>query len=129
MRIQVAQQIDIVFHTHRTVAVGHAWIVNFNVSAEYWFVQGQLRRSPKRVAIRGLNANHNPDLKNLFKGAATRAAAVAGPFQEFYAALVARGMKPAMARITLARKIAAITLIVWKKGIDFDAKHLKPQAA
>jgi hypothetical protein len=32
-----------------------------------------------------------------------------------------------MARLTLARKIAAITLIVWKK--DFDAKHLKQQAA
>jgi hypothetical protein len=25
-------------------------------------------------------------------------------------------MKPTMARLTLARKIAAITLIVWKKG-------------
>jgi hypothetical protein len=25
-------------------------------------------------------------------------------------------MKPHMARLTLARKIAAITLIVWKKG-------------
>ena len=34
-----------------------------------------------------------------------------------------------MARLTLARKIAAITLIVWKKGVDFDAKHLKQQAA
>jgi hypothetical protein len=34
-----------------------------------------------------------------------------------------------MARLTLARKIAAITLLVWKKGVCFDAKHLKPQAA
>src|ERR1022692_1217657 len=80
-------------------------------------------------AIRGLNANHNHDLKNIFKGAATRAAAVAGPFQEFYAALVARGMKPPMARLTLARKIAAIILLVWKKGVRFDAEHLKQQAA
>jgi hypothetical protein len=31
--------------------------------------------------------------------------------------------------LTLARKIAAITLIVWKKGERFDAKHLKPQTA
>jgi len=37
--------------------------------------------------------------------------------------------KPTMARLTLARKIAAITLIVWKKGVNFDAKHLKQQAA
>ena len=56
-------------------------------------------------------------------------AAVAGPFQEFYAALVARGMKPPMARLTLACKIAAITLLVWKKVVRFDAEHLKQQAA
>jgi hypothetical protein len=34
-----------------------------------------------------------------------------------------------MARLTLARKIAAITLIVWKKGAHFDVEQLKPQAA
>jgi hypothetical protein len=38
-------------------------------------------------------------------------------------------MKPSVARLTLARKIAAITLIVWKKGAHFDGEHLKPQAA
>ena len=98
-------------------------------SGEYRMVHGQLKRSKKVLAIRGLNKNHNHDLKNIFKGAAIRAAAIAGPFQEFYAALVAKGMKPPMARLTLARKIAAITLLVWKKGVRFDAEHLKPQAA
>ena len=98
-------------------------------SGEYLFVGSQLRRSKRVLAIRGLNKNHNHDLKNIFKGAATRAAAVPGPFQEFYEACVARGMKPAMARLTLARKIAAITLLVWKKGVRFDAKQLKQQAA
>jgi hypothetical protein len=34
-----------------------------------------------------------------------------------------------MARLTLARKIAAITLTVWKKEVRFDANELKPQAA
>ncbi len=98
-------------------------------SGEYRFVEGQLKRSKRLLAIRGLNTNHNHDLKNIFKGAASRAARVPGPFQEFYAALVARGMKPSMARLTLARKIAAITLLVWKKGVRFDADHLKQQAA
>src|SRR5215510_3846242 len=97
-------------------------------SGEYRFVKGQLQRSKKVLAIRGLNLNHNHDLKNIFKGAAKRAAAV-GPFKNFYEACVARGMKPHLARLTLARKIAAITLLVWKKGVRFDAKHLKPQAA
>jgi transposase len=98
-------------------------------SGEYRFVGGQLQRSKKILAIRGLNSNHNHDLKNIFKGAATRAAATTGPFQHFYQACVARGMKPHMARLTLARKIAAITLLVWKKGVRFDAEHLKQQAA
>jgi hypothetical protein len=30
--------------------------------------------------------------------------------------LPAKGIKPTMARLTLARKIAAITLTLWKKG-------------
>jgi hypothetical protein len=38
-------------------------------------------------------------------------------------------MKPPMARLSLARKIAAITLIVWKKGERFDPEQLKRQAA
>ena len=50
-----------------------------------------------------------------------------GPFAEFYAALVAKGMRPEMTRLTLARKIATIVLLVWKKGVCFDANHLKPQ--
>jgi hypothetical protein len=50
-------------------------------------------------------------------------------FARFYQGLLTKGMKPAMARLTLARKIAAITLTVWKKGAHFDAKQLKLQAA
>jgi len=34
-----------------------------------------------------------------------------------------------MARLTLARKIAAITLVVWKKGERFDPTKLNMQAA
>jgi transposase len=98
-------------------------------SGEYRFEAGQLKHSKKAVAIRGLNRNYNHDLKNIFKGAATWAASNSGPFQRFYEACLARGMKPHLARVTLARKIAAITLLVWKKGVCFDAEHLKQQAA
>ena len=52
----------------------------------------------------------------LFKAAATRASVIPGPFREFYQRSLARGIKPTMVRLTLARKIAAITLILWKKG-------------
>jgi transposase len=78
------------------------------------------------VEIRGLNKNCNHELKNLFKGAALVASTKPGPFDKFYAALVAKGMRPEMARLTVARKIATIVLIVWKKGVSFDVDHLKP---
>ena len=103
--------------------------VALRMSGEYQFHEGHLQRTKKFVAVRGLNVNHNHDLKNLFKGTATAAAASAGPFQQFYTALLAQGMKPTMARLTLARKIAAITLTIWKKGEQFDPEQLKRQAA
>ena len=31
-------------------------------------MEGQLQRSKKLLAIRGLNVNHNPELKNIFQG-------------------------------------------------------------
>ena len=117
------------FRTKRQLWTYSGFGIETHSSADHGYVDGQLQRSKKQISIRGLNRNHNHDLKNLFKSAATIAAAKAGPFQEFYAALVGKGMRPEMARLTLARKIAAITLIVWKKGVRFDAKHLKPQTA
>ena len=61
--------------------------------------------------------------------AATSATAGPGPLQEFYRVLLAKGIRPDMARLTLARKIAAITLTIWKKGVDFDAHQLHRQVA
>jgi transposase len=97
-------------------------------SAQYRYVQGQLQRSKKPQQLRGLNTNHNHDLKDIFKGAAMRASTCDGPLRDFYQSLLAKGMRPTMARLTLARKIAAITLIVWKKGVGFDANYLKQAA-
>jgi len=88
-----------------------------------------VRRRKKQVSIRGLNKDHNHDLKGLFKAAATRASVQPGPFQDFYQRSLAKGIKPTMVRLTLARKIAAITLTLWKKGENFDAEKLKSQAA
>ena len=98
-------------------------------SADYQMVNGQLQRRSKPVFIRGLNLNHNHDLKNLFKGAATTAGGSSGVFGGFYENLLLKGMKPELARLTLARKIAAITLHIWKKGEPFDAEYLKLHAA
>ena len=53
-------------------------------SGEYRYVEGQLRRSSKAVPLRGLNTNHNHDLKWIFKSASVRASTAAGPLHEFY---------------------------------------------
>jgi transposase len=117
------------FRTKRQLWAYSGLAIETHSSAEYRYVEGQLRRSQKSLMLCGLNENHNHDLKAIFKSAATRASCCAGPFQDFYQALLAKGMRPSMARLTLARKMAAITLIVWKKGARFDAEHLKRQAA
>jgi hypothetical protein len=44
-------------------------------SAQYRYVHGQLQRAKKPQQIRGLNQNHNHEMKEIFKGAATRALA------------------------------------------------------
>jgi hypothetical protein len=41
--------------------------------AQYRWVHGQLQRSKKPQQIWGLNQNHNHEMKEIFKGAATRA--------------------------------------------------------
>lgn len=74
-------------------------------SGDYRFIAGQLKRSKKVLAVRGLNINHNHDLKNIFKGAATRAASTVGPFQDFYQACVARGVKPHLAGMPREMKL------------------------
>jgi transposase len=117
------------FRTKRQLWTFSGFGIETHSSADYRYIEGQLQRVQKQVSIRGLNTNHNHDLKNLFKGAAIVAANKPGPFQDFYTALLAKGIRPEMARLTLARKIAAITLQVWKKGVRFDAQYLKPQAA
>src|SRR5262252_2381047 len=117
------------FRTKRQLWAYSGFAVQTCDSGEYRFVRGKLQRNRERITVRGLNHNHNHDLKNLLKGAAITAIERPGPLQDFYAALVDKGIRPSMARLTLARKIAAITLTIWKKGVSFDPKQLQRQAA
>jgi hypothetical protein len=83
----------------------------------------------KRNALtRGLNRNHNRTIKNVFRSAANAATGRPGPLQDYYQKMIRGGMRPERARVTLARKLAAITLHVWKKGERFDSTRLMQQA-
>ena len=132
--IRAARLIGLMQTPHRFRSKRQLWTysglaVETHDSAQFRFVRGQLQRSKKPQQLRGLNHNHNHEMKEIFKSTATTASRGAGPFHDFYEALLAKGMEPEMARLTLARKIAAITLTLWKKGARFDAEQLKAQAS
>jgi transposase len=132
--LRAAQLVALMQTPHRFRSKRQLWTysglaVETHDSAQYRYVDGQLQRSKKPQQVRGLNQNHNHAMKEIFKSAALSATGRAGPFQDFYAGLLAKGMKPELARLTLARKIAAITLTLWKKGERFDAGYVKSQAA
>jgi hypothetical protein len=117
------------FRSKRQLWAYSGLAVETHDSAQYCYVDGQLQRSRKPQQVRGLNQNHNHALKDIFKSAALSATHNAGPFQDLYEGLLAKGMKPELARITIARKIASVTLTLWKKGGRFDAGYVKPQTA
>jgi hypothetical protein len=117
------------FRTKRQLWTYSGLAIETRDSAQHRYVAGQLQRSQKPPQLRGLNQNHNHEMKEIFKSAAATASSREGPLHDFYQGLLTKGMRPAMARLTLARKIAAVTLILWKKGAHFDAEQLKPQAA
>src|SRR5258705_13081720 len=117
------------FRTKRQLWAYSGFALETRDSGEYRMVRGKVRRNRERLTVLGLNDNHNHDLKNLFKGAAISASTRPGPLYDFYVGLLQKGMRPTMARLTLARKIATITLTMWKKGVAFDAQQLNRQAA
>lgn len=97
--------------------------VRSETSAEYVLVQGRVSKSKKHALVRGLNRNYNRALKEAFKGAAATAAT--GPWKTQFDAMVANGTHASLVLLTLARKIASITLALWKKGERYDEKKLK----
>jgi len=97
-------------------------------SAEYEIVGGEVRRRKKVIATRGLNQNFNRTLKNVFKSAAESAQRTE-VFKKYYQQLIDKRIRPEMARLTVARKIAAITLAIWKKKEEFDPERMSQSSA
>ncbi len=76
-------------------------------SADYTLVRGQPVRRRRAPLTRGLHRHHTRILKDVFTGAATAAPARRGPLQDVDHAMLARGMRAELARVTLTRKLAA----------------------
>jgi transposase len=117
------------FRTKRNLWAYAGFAVVTHTSAEYELDgQRRIRRRRRPPTTRGLNRNHNRMVKDVFKSAATAAATRSGPLQDWYKNLLATGMREELARVTLARKLAALTLRLWKTGERYDAMKLTVQA-
>ncbi len=116
------------FRTKRNLWAYAGLAVVTRSSADFTVVAGQPVRRRRAPMTRGLNRNHNRILKDVFKGAATAATARPGPLQDFYHGVIARGTREELARLTLARKLAALTLRLWKKGERYDPTKLTTPA-
>jgi transposase len=80
----------------------------------------------KTLQSRGLNRNRNGSLKDVFKGAAHQVAMqmTSHPLHQDFVRLTEGGMKPNLAMVTIARRLAAAILAMWKHGEVYEAnKH------
>lgn len=75
---------------------------------------------------RGLNRNRHPWLKDVLKGAALNVTTVMKdhPLRSDYERMLQSGTKPTLARLTIARRLAAAALACWRKQEEYDpSKH------
>ena len=111
------------FRTRRQLWAYSGLAVVTHSSGDHRFEAGKpIRR--RVTATRGLNHNFHRVLKKVFKQAAFDASIHGGPFRDRFEVMVTKGIRPEMARLTLARKIAAVVLSVWKRGVDFSEQQM-----
>jgi transposase len=79
---------------------------------------------------RGLSRKRNARLKAIFKGAATTVITQLPdePLHGDYERMLRSGIKPNLAKLTLARKIAATVLSMWKHQEAYDPKRHRSTA-
>ncbi len=132
--IRVAQLLPIVVTPHRFRSRSQFWAycglgVVMRSSSDWvrtpvgnW-VRAQVQQT------RGLNRNHNSRLKDIFKGAATTIIThlSSDPLCGHYLQLTSAGTKPNLAKLTIARQVAAIVLRMWKDKKEYDPGKLKQQ--
>lgn len=131
--IRSAQLMSVVVTPHRFRTRSQLWqysglgIVMRSSSDWVQGNEGNWRRDQVQTP-RGLNRNHNHLLKSIFKSAATTVVAQANkdcPIYQHYQQMLQNKTKPNLAKLTIARQIAAITLSLWKKEVAFDPAKLK----
>lgn len=129
--VRVAQAMAIVVTPHRFRTKRQFWSYSglgivMRSSSDYVQQDGRWVRAPV-MATRGLNIRSNHHLKRIFKGAAITVVSQLphSSLGQSYATHLANGTKPNLAKLTLARKLAAIFLAMWKKEEEYDPKRYR----
>ena len=129
--IRTAQVVAIVVTPHRFRKVRQFWsYCGFGIvthsSADWVKRDGDWIRS-QVIQTRGLNRNRHPQLKSVFKGAATTVIQqLAGhPLHQDYQRMLDNGIKPNLAKLTLSRRIAAAVLSMWKNEEEYDPEKAR----
>jgi transposase len=130
--VRVSALIAIVATPHRFRTKRQFWpYCGFSVvqhtSADYIESEGRIIKKQKKAATRGLNRNHHPQLKAIFKGAALTALRDE-TFRAYYDRLVAEGTKPELALISVARKLAGVALTIWQRNEEYDPNKVFAKA-
>jgi len=133
--IRVAQLLPIVVTPHRFRTRSQFWAYSglgivMRSSSDWVQTQAGGWARAQVQQTRGLNRRHNSTLKGIFKGAATTIVTRlhADPLYEHYLRLTSGGTKPNLAKVTIARRVAAIVLRMWKDEKEYDPGKLKQQA-
>lgn len=127
--IRVAQIIAAIgspfrFRSKRQLWAHCGFAVITRSSADYEVRGKHLERRPKSTQRRGLSQSFSRRLKVAFKGAALEALKTEG-FKKVYERLTAKGVRAEMARLKIARKLAAVALAIWKSGEAYDERKLR----
>ena len=131
--LRTAQTVAIVITPHRFRTRRQFWsycgLAIVTRSSSDW-VQDQNGKWTRAVVrqTRGLNRKRQPVLKAVFKGAATTVITQlhGHPLHMDYERMLQSGIKPNLAKLTLARRIAAIVLSMWKREEVYDPERHKP---
>lgn len=88
--------------------------------------RGNWVRATTRQSM-GLNSNRCSVLKEVFKGAAHHVATkmISHPLKDDYQRLLESGLKPNLAMVTIARRLAAAVLAMWKTQEAYDPEKHK----
>jgi transposase len=129
--IRTSQVVAIVVTPHRFRTTRQFWSycgmgIVTRSSADWVNHNGTWIRA-NTIQTLGLNRRRNPQLKSVFKGAATTVLRKlrGHPLYEDYERMLQSGIKPNLAKLTLARRIAATVLSMWKHEEEYDPERAR----